>query len=240
MTIDIRVDDQGLIVQTDFDGGDCAARTGELYTGLCLNGATDEQTFREFTNSVDLLEPNKDGILLRYNRPPYNDPLNGDFSTSRDQTVPMIIAAGFYGKYGFLKRLAIAQLKRFTLFQNKDICSPENIGQYIRAFAVYRKIYFTPFYPILLLGDLFMLLSVIVRCVQGRKWDDVGDDILCIQSMLQATFVLPTPLSWLTRKIYAKFRPYGPYHAMEWYHRPESFGNPIDKIYRPLIEKWLS
>jgi hypothetical protein len=254
--ININFDEQGLIVQTNGDAGDCAARTGELYTGLLLNQVSNSSIREQFTNALNLLEPNKDGILLRYNKPPYNNPLKGDFATSRDQTIPMIIAAGYYDQRDFLKRIAIKQLKRFTLFQNKDLCDFQSIGNYIRAFWSSGYKLALLFYPLLLLGDLFMLVNSVIRCIKGRNYDDVGDDICHTQSQLQAVYDLPTPVSFLSRKIYSKYRPAftlslngnfirsksdnGVQYAFNHYHRPETFGNPINIVYKPLIKRWFT
>lgn len=255
----INFDDQGLIVQLNGDGGDCAARTGELYTGLFLNNVANKDIHMQFWSALELLDPNAEGLLLRYNKPPYNDPLHGDFATSRDQTVPIIIAAGFYYRQDFLKKLAWKQFKRFTLFQNKDLCDFENINQYIRAFWACGYKLMILLYPLLLLGDLFMLVNSVIRCIKGRNYDEVGDDINHTQSQLQAIYTLPTPISFLARKIYGKFRPAfgrplgtpessmqqvsgynGVQYAFDRYHRPETFGNPINIVYQPLIKKWFS
>lgn len=257
--ININFDEQGLIVQLNGDGGDCAGRSGELYTGLFLNKVSEKSICEQFTNVLNLLEPNKDGVLLRYNKLPYNDPFKGGFATSRDQTIPIIIAAGFYKEVNFLKRITVKQLKRFTLFQNKDLCDFESMGNYIRAFWSSGYKLALLFYPILLLGDLFMLVNSVIRCIKGKNYDDVGDDINHTQSQLQAVYALPTPISFISRKIYSKFRPAfsplsgtpiayshkvngynGVQYAFDWYHRSETFGNPINIIYQPLIKKWFS
>lgn len=233
----IKTDDQGLIVQLNGDAGDTAARTGEWYLGYHLNEDPDFKPPISFEDAIGLLEPNKDGVLLRYNRSPYNDPFKGDFATSRDQTNPNIIAAGFYKHFSFLKRISKAQLKRFGLYQNKDVASPEHVGIFIRALYQAGLKWLIVLYPFLLLGDVFNLINSVVRIVSGRlDHDDVGDDINHIQVCIQNALVLPTPISWLSRKIYKKFRYGGPQYAMDHYHRPESGGNPLNELYRPILE----
>lgn len=231
----ITFDENGLVVQTNGDGGDCAARTGQLYTGIHLNPVNGSGILG-FNLAMAHLEPNKDGILLRYNQPPYNNPSD----TSRDQTVPLLVALGFYKRLEILKRVFKVQFKHFMLFQNKDICSPEHLGVFIRSFYLAGLKSMILFYPLLLIGDIFNLINSLVRVYYSFKdKDDVGDDINHIQICLQNINSLPTPISWLSRKIYSKFRKYGVQWALDWYHRPSTFGNPINELYRPLIDKWF-
>src|SRR3990172_9344569 len=87
------LDTNGLMVQRDGDGGDCAARCGEYLTlrsaRFLSNIPNDEWPFVSWeTVKWNLV---KNGYVYRYNQPPYNDLTD----VSRDQTMPIVIAAGY-------------------------------------------------------------------------------------------------------------------------------------------------
>lgn len=90
-------------------------------------------------------------------------------------------------------------------------------------------------------------------------WNNVGDDVLLKRSMSLAKRNLPTPVSWLTRKLYAWLRPsYAniPFNGFDRatntiyrirdcentaaqysddvYYMPSSYANPIGDLYREM------
>jgi hypothetical protein len=241
--LDIKFDDQGLIVQLNGDGGDCAARSGELITGRVFTYSRDLETHGiYFDKVIRLLEPNGDGVLLRYNRTPYNKPYEGDFATSRDQTIPMIIAAGFVDQAAFVSRVFSKICNNWLRFHNGDLCGPEHLCVILRAllFSQPSVIWQLILFPLFCIGDFFNLLNSIIRIIYSHiDHDDVGDDINHVQICLQAIHCHPTPVSLLSRKLYSKLRYRGVQYAFDWYHRPSSGGNPLNELYRPIINKWF-
>lgn len=245
----MKFDTDGLIVQSDGDGGDCAARTGELVTGLILSNSVvtvnvDTNAYYSPQGYFSMASKQLQSYngpqpqLLRYRRYPYNDPAD----CSRDQTLPMVIAAGFVKDSYFINQTIQRTMLNLMRFQNGDICSPEHFAVFLRASRMAQKpsrFKAITDYPFLLLGDLFTLFNSVVRVVMtSLNQDDVGDWVNHVQVMLQAVHYRPTPFSFLSRQM-AKLVKGGVQRCLDWYHRPESGGNPINGLYRPEIERWL-
>lgn len=240
----VNFDDQGLIIQQDGDGGDCAARSGELITGRLLSDPASTGMIGVYCDKVlKLLEPNTDGIILRYNRVPYNDPYTPPFATSRDQIIPLVIAAGFADRSDFVKRVWKETKSNWMRFPNGDLCSPEHIAVFIRAWLRSNEatgLQLLWMIPLLFFGDLFNLLNSIIRIIKSHQdHDDVGDDINHVQVCLLSIHTKLTLLSQLSILIYGKYRWSGVQYAFDHYHRPETNGNPLNELYRPLIQKYF-
>lgn len=228
------VDENKLIVQTDGDGGDTAGREGDYWFYIGLNGGIGSipETQLTFKDVLKLLQVSP-GVFIRNPRhnpvtPPdksWDDPT--DFS--RDQSIPIILALGENKEYDVLKAMMKQQIKRFGFFQNKDWASPEDVGTYIRAFKAWYL------YPLLLVGDCFMLGESVVRLF--AKDGDVSDDINHTLILLQAQRHFPTPISWLARKIYKWFRKGGVQGAWDVYFDPRTRANDFYDLYRSLIDK---
>lgn len=230
-------DSLGLIVQQNGDGGDTLQRTGFYYLPGLIKG--DRGSSRCYDHEIDLLSPQ--GLPTRH---PTQYPLQKD--VSRDQLTPNIVALGFIRDMIYLPTIFVRVLKNFFRYpNNSDFASPEHINHFLRAglctgSAKINGEFLNPkaflWFPILLFGDLFMLLGVIIRCIQARDPDNVGDDLNTLVSVVQAQYTFPTPISYLARKLYLKFRPkpliYGPpevnniYMALKWYFRPDTGANP--------------
>jgi hypothetical protein len=231
----LHFDGFGMIVQADMDGGDSCNRLGMYYFGLWCRYHQEQDLFpvaMEFAKKAALLEVSAG----KYVRHP--DPLKWYSSpdrTSRDQLIPLICAFGAFGITGALKRLFNEMPK-----VNKDIFGPAHLALFIRAFNWF------PLWPVLWLTDLWMLFGVLIDLYKQRDPNEV-DDNNCIIMHLFAHKFLPTPVSWLARKVYSTFRPksLGPVtennrvmRALVHYHRKESGGSPaIAELYRPLIEE---
>lgn len=262
-------DEYGLIVQADGDGGDTCQRTGMYWFGRFLNdGKWLESTAWAFMAEAVKLEV-EPGILVRHPhqqnfRPPEtfrSDPR----TTSRDQQDPLVVALGaleptnFGGKKSLLTRIFKKHMSRWYMafkYQNADIANPSTWSVYIRAFNAKWA------YPFLFLADLGFLFGSLIVWTQ-RNPDDT-DDLNNIVRLTQAAIVMPTPVSWLARRLYARWRPktYGSYvgeyqfngqiykypgesnhvmGALVWYFRPQNFGNPeIAETYRPIIARYFS
>lgn len=215
-------DSNGLIVQADGDQGDTAGRTGDFWFHRGLSGASTVDHL-EFMRLLTLLQVSP-GVFVRH-PDHYNDP--NDFS--RDQTVPLILAMGAMEEYDSLRQLLKQQIKRYTLYQNNDLATPQDWGYYIRALRVWYL------YPVLLVGDLFMLTNSLIRCINGSD-DNTSDDVNHTLALLQAQYSYPTPISWLSRKIYKWFRRGGIQNAWDQYFKPSSGANPFNKLYEYKID----
>ena len=227
-------DDLGLIVQRDGDGGDTLQRTGFYYLpGLIANN---EESILHYDAELSTLW-GAEGPTRHIKQ------WSNQSEVSRDQLTPNIAALGFSGSSAKVEFLLIRLIKNFFRYPNgTDFASPEHIGIFLRAILCAKDRGFNwkaaLFYPLLLLGDLFMILGVIIRCYQAKDPDNVGDDLNTLVSVVQAQHTCGTPLSWLARKLYVKFRPQpfigldGPmstnnvFLALVWYFRKESGGNP--------------
>lgn len=233
-------DKYGLIVQSDGDGGDSAQRLGFYYTAAFLhhpNGSRYQDNRWKLMRALDTIEV-KPGTYIR-NPVRWNDP--GDFS--RDQQTPLVIAMGFFKMDRRLFRMAKEHLKRFGKYQNGDYASPEHWGFYIRSLRLWYL------YPLLIMGDMFTLLNTLILCLfKGRDPDNVGDDLNHILSLVQSHFIMPTPVSFIAKRLYEDFRPYNNGNAilgqpgaingaLSWYFRPSTNAPPLDAVWRPLIDK---
>jgi hypothetical protein len=238
-------DKHHLIVQPNGDGGDTAQRTGMYYyllwvweqMGLSILGWPLPLP-EDFERALRKLEINETGIFIRH-----PDMWNSPSDFSRDQQTPLIIAMGAYKSYDRLERMFATHTVRFGKYQNFDFSSPESLGFYIRAFRLKWA------YPILFIGDLFMLLNSLILCFFHGKDLNFSDDQNHILAILQAIYSMPTPISRAARYLYVKFRPINfgvtklnekspVMGALAWYHNPRHNGiQEFVDLWRPVIEK---
>lgn len=219
----MNLDSKGLIVQVSGDGGDTLQREGFWFEGIFLNPEHQYsiiQGMAPYITALTRLDTPQG--FVRNPTLPYNDPSD----TSRDQLVSNIRACGYYKYTQYLKFIFWSCAKNFSRYPNGDIAFLQDYGRFIRAF----KLWFL--YPLLPGCDIFILINSIIRCIQGRDLNNVGDDINHIGDLAQAQEIYPTPVSWLARKIYKWLRPSftphvsGPQYALNWYFRAASGGNP--------------
>lgn len=240
------------------DFGDSAQRIGMISFGKFLNETPNESEFN-FWLSLITVGP---GQFVRGPAPGWwNNPLN----FSRDQTRALVMAMGVYKKKGALKANFFSLIKNFGLYPNiypnwvkpgdsgyvkkfPDIASPEHYSEYIRAFYSSGNNWMLALYPLVLLGDLFKLLGTLIAVFYTDRDPTQADDLNSIMSLLQAYKYLPTPLSWLSRKIYAKFRPVipnnqgitdGPNSAMATYFGGPNSIKPMVDLYKSLIDAYI-
>lgn len=229
----IQFDEHGLIVQADGDGGDTAQRTGMFYF------VYDDPA--SFARALDQLEV-RPGVYVRH---PHQHGFRSDpREFSRDQQRALVIALGAYGMTARLWRMTKEHVKRLGKYQNKDFVGPSHVGEYIRAYGT------SYLYPVLLVTDFALLLNSARIAIVHRYDPGHSDDNNHVMSLAQARYVMPTPASWLARKIYKKFRPpndgnfrmkeaYAAHGALVWYHRAENNGNPlIGEAYRNVISNF--
>jgi len=260
-------DDLGLIVQKNGDGGDTLQRTGFFYLPGLIKGAVGARSC--YTQEIEMLW-GAEGPTRHIRQWPAQK------EVSRDQLTPNVAALGFLGAVSKIDFLWAKLRGNWFRYPNgTDVASPEHIGIFLRAWIKSGGSGIFLIYPLLLLGDLFMLLGVVIRCIQARepgriqKWlganvhwifvagepprvdgnkvvkvndaygpDNVGGDLNTLVSVVQAQYVCGTPISWLARKYYKRFRPmpfitlHGPmstnsiFLALVWCCREESGGNP--------------
>lgn len=288
----MRIDSWGLPI-TGGDGGDALNKYFTFQIRRRLYEKATGIPYRDIPElplplfALEFMFSESPGILRRHVDPNFWG--SYPWNVSRDQMVAVIsylalkINEGdLYGSYSKNLRAILWQtLKRGMFAQNQynnwvdprtdktakkkmpDFLSPEVWGMFARGFWPR----FGPMMlPIILFGDLFLLLSAMIKVwapitrdgsivPQSQGPDDVDDDNM--HNMLMVTQnVVPTPLSWLARKIFVKFRKdnYGNLGkmpdieattdsavqgALNWYHRPDAGGNiELAEIAGPIVEKY--
>lgn len=230
-------DKYGIIVQADGDRGDSASRCGIYYTLRKLVEPREKTLRYKFQNCLDKLQVAKDTYVRHPdNKTPYsNGQLPQEYIAdpkrfSRDQQSPLMVGLGFYDtSRSNLNGMFIAQLKRFGKFQNKDISGPQEVSTYIRAYNAWYL------YPVLLLTDLAMLVNSGIRVVKRHlNPDDTSDDVVTMLLTIQAYYRLPTPVSWLSRKLYALSKPLD---ALRSYFREETQAPPLYALYEEVLKQ---
>lgn len=220
---DVKFSPDGFPVQLDGDSGDAMARTGEYWNGLKFYNVLGipinewpKNTQFDFLKARCSLYVDK--IPYRSPYPPYNNPKD----VSRDQLMPFYISSNLW---------YLPVPSRF-MCPNGDILGP------IEYAAISRS---NRHYPIYLwVADICLCISVLIRCWQARDPNNVGDDILLTQYCILSALINDTIFAKAARWLYKTLRPKGVQYAFDWYHRPESGGNPFNELYRPLISKFLS
>jgi hypothetical protein len=236
----VYLDEYGLIVQADGDGGDTAQRTG-MYYYLQDDPAG-------FEKALDLLEVHP-GIFVRH---PQQDDFRSDpREFSRDQQRPLVIALGKYKMRDRLWRMLRGHVLRLGKYQNMDFIGPVGVGEYIRSFEA------KPLYPALVITDLCLLVGSVYLAAEASFDTDEVDDNNHVMTLIQAQQVMPTPLGWLAAEAYLRLRPRNKGNfflgkenpvlgALAWYHRRESGGNPFlgnglyQKLTMSLPEKQIA
>lgn len=249
-TIDKYIDSHDCVVMKNGDGGD--ANHGFFYViGAMYASASQKHRcmLRDFARrmigylQVDpetYVRHKDDGVTW------HADPKE----FSRDQELSLVWMMAVCGFNYHVEAIVKSRLRRFGRCQNADILGPEHWGLYIRAMR-WRWLYLT-----LILCDLHMVLSVIVRCIKSQlDFDDVGDDKNTTLMIMAGESVMWTPLVEIARLIYKYFRADwfvdGEYHhkisigngvqyAWDRYYREETGAPPINDYMRPFITGWLA
>ena len=252
----------GMLTQRSGDGGDSCFQTMHYSFGKFLINDKDVVKFNYWLSRL-----RKDnGVFVRHPDPTkwYSNPLN----FSRDQTRALVFAMGAYGVEDQLKYNLLNLVKNFGFYPNKypnyvlstdsgytaktpDFASPENYAEYIRALYMTDNKYMLLLYPLVLLGDVFKLIGTLISVFYTDRDLSKSDDTNAISSHLQALNSMPTPLSWLARKIHSKYRPVIPndqgitngLESAMWAYwsgnnRPE-YIEPMYYLYKPLLDKWF-
>lgn len=178
-----------------------------------------------------------------------------------------------------IRRMALACLKRWGFAQNKKDGLNGDMGKTklpdfmaLRALPLFLRAS-RWLYPIACVADVLLVLAALAAC--GPVWKDGGgfarrgandvDDNNTILTFAVCRARMPTPLSWLAVRLFAKLRPwnygcaelvkedaetrvaflpdtYRPvYGALRWYHRAEAGGNPeVAELWKPIVERWFT
>jgi hypothetical protein len=252
----------GLITQTDNDGGDSANRHGSfVFLSYLLDdrvsGIMEHSKLRNYIVESEQYVRHPDKTKW------YSNPNN----FSRDQQTPLVLACGAAQDRYALKHLFAQHIKRFGFYQNThdsngkrkipDIMSPEHLGYYIRSAWQCRIHWALALYPLLLLGDLFMLLGIVLTNLKADKDMDYCDDINGQLALMQANISLPTPITLLCNKLFKTrrvtyaailagsctpeveaMRPLsGTESSSAWYFRPEANAPDMAPLYIKALRK---
>lgn len=192
------------------------------------------------------------GVFVRNPGPGYPAWAANPHTFSRDQQRSLVVAMGALKQKKQLWLTLKRHVARLGWYQNDqeidgskktaDFAAPDILGEYIRAFWMASgpvgRVLGLLAYPVVLLTDVSAFVGMLLNFINWRNPNDVDDDN-AYMTMLQAKHALPTPLSWLARKIYKHLRPGGPLHAMEWKHRSETGSPPFFELYKETLEKEL-
>ena len=231
------IDNFGLITQdingnTFGDGGDSSHKTSHLEITLNLQHVVERPHFQK------LIEVQKATPFVRHPDPSKWYSQTDRFS--RDQATPYLIALALNKNYKMLAHFFFRHMLHGFLFtwnyipnwvmpgdpgykkKMPDITLFEFFNVYIRGFRLY------PLYPLLLLGDLEMFLGSIVK--RFSKSNDVANSLA---NTLLAQRVMPTPLSYLSRKILKPIVQI----RLDDYFMESKMEPPINEFYKPIVEK---
>jgi len=231
------IDQWGLIVQdlngySKGDAGDACHKTSHLAIANYLNGQQLHSSFQR------LIEVQKATPFVRH--PDSSKWYSRTDRMSRDQSFPYVIALALLANFGMLFHFFIRHALHLFLFtwnyypnyvmpgdtdykrKMPDITLFEFFNVYIRGFRLY------PLYPLLLIGDLEMLGSCLIK-----RYDSDKDVCNSLASVLLAKEIMPTPLSYLARKI---LKPVAQ-RKLDDYFREDWMEPPINEFYRPSVDK---
>jgi len=213
------IDSFGFITQNasqNWDGGDSSQREGSfalLIEELYNQGKVDSQDmldiFQRYEKNIDQIKCGLGGLR----RHPDQSKWYGQRDVmSRDQWIPNVIACG-NGLDAELRYLLLGHMLRALLFttntcpdwvmtggpgykwQLPDVTVLSSWGLYIRSFDC--KL----LWPLLLLFDLQTVVNSLI-IVGNSMWNPTNTDVSNqLNTLIQAYRRMPTPFSWLARKI---------------------------------------
>lgn len=143
--------------------------------------------------------------------------------------------------------------------QVPDVTSPDAWGEIIRALVMafpMLKVLYPVLLIVLTITDVFALIGLLASFPKWKNPDEADDDNM-IMSYLQAKYAVPTPISFIVRKIYKHYRPAagftdetkvfpltkqgrtGAFMAINWKHRPSQGAPPFGSLYLDILEKEL-
>ena len=180
------IDQYGLYVQADGDGGDCPHRCGIMLAYF----ATTTGAYRKLiTNIYKYLEPGKPLEFIRY-PDKWNDPK--DFS--RDQASRLMLGLGMSKETAVVRDYYRKVIENGCKHPNGDYLGTGEPGNIIRLLNMWYL------YPALLFLDVKFLFDLI-----SRKIIPWGYDALFLPDLYYSKIKYPTPAVWLTIFIYKFF-----------------------------------
>lgn len=208
----------GLVVaQQDGDVGDGPQRTSFAHLALIMQGDLSNKQSFLYAEAFHWL--NSDHKLVRDTHSQWNDPKD----ISRDQLDPYNIVRCIYAPLNYY-------LLPWLSYPSLDIAGPQTWALNIRALKLHIL------YPLLPFLDLQILVAVAITCLDKNP-EHVDDDNL-IARLCQAILIMPTPTTWLARKIYSNYRDI--LGAIGHKHRIEAGGNPtFVSVWAPVIRKYF-
>jgi len=281
-TFETYIDEYGMYSEkfsNEWSSGDSMQRVGFKFLANYFKHKIfgTEESFLELKKAIVVFYKQLDQIRVSkgiYCRHPRKSKWTSDYKeTSRDQHISLIVALGFLQDKKELWSFTWRHILRLGVFNNiieqgddqfqkpwykrkvklPDITSPAHWGMLIRAWRAW------PLYPVLLLGDLFNLIGTFITIYNCKVDPSTYDDISGMCLMFQEKYILPTPIGWLNRKIYFKYRPaymmaksekpdtiiytrtkeisgakYSLYRYFKWDWQP-----PFDVLYDDIIDKIL-
>lgn len=274
----MNVDNYLLPQQANGDRNDQLQRCGMLAVAAQLNPEIDHNLANIISASTtalyreDRLQP-KSGVFVRYTG---GDPDN----VSADQLIAALCAFVQRLNKEEIRNLFVAMAKRFGFAQNKKDGLNADTRTKIPDFMALRALplffrYSKFLYPLTYVVDVLLVIGALLavgpvfhdnKLLPSRRSPDDVDDNNTFLTLLVCRTRMPTLLSMLAVKIYAKLRPwnygcreetvvvkdkatmmvtnnsrYKPvYGALRWYHRAESGGNPeVAEVFAPLCKRYF-
>jgi len=235
------IDDYQMVVtKFDRDGGDsCAHGCAILYAAAVNDDLPTEAMLGVYTSK---LEVNSGEYCRHPDRTMWYSRVN---TFSRDQLTALLALLGVRGQKAPLRRLFKAHLKHLFLFawntrqvnsypdghtgvsydwKVPDITFIDIFGMYIRGFDFFLA------WPVLLLCDIPTLIGSIIYRLK------LSSSTIQMNHILMVDFsnrVMPTPISWLAKKIYGKATPIAALQA-SW---GPDWQPPVDQYLTEMIEE---
>lgn len=275
MGFDEYFDEAGLLTNgSNRDGGDSAQMMGLYrfgrYMQLRGNKGALQREQAKFAQELNMLtyeewvldkenhvqeKHSHPGVYVRHPKPCHEAWWANPRTFSRDQQRSLAMAMGALKQRKALWQIFWQHIKRIGWYQNDqeidgkkklaDFAAPNILGEYTRAFYMAGIVPVAILWPVLLATDLSALVGLVINFAYTWKQFDSCDDDNDIMAHLQAKVALPTPISWLNRKLYKWFRPKcnapgnGPISAFNRKHRSETGSPPFGELYTPILEREL-
>lgn len=192
------------------------------------------------------------GTYVRHPSPCTPNWAGNPHTFSRDQQRSLVFAMGALKQKRKLLQAFWKHILRLGWYQNdqetdgtsiplyrRDVAPPDVLGEYLRAGYMAGFYFLAVLWPLLFASDIFLIIGLLGNLYKWKEDPTNVDDDNQLLELLQAKVALPTPLSFLARKIYKYFRPGGVLKAFTTKHRLESGSPPFTELYTDIINKEL-
>jgi hypothetical protein len=263
------LDSRGLIVDSDGDAGDQLQREGFWFEGASLNSTFPPEGMAPYTSALKILSTPQGFVrswAAPYDNP---TDTSRDQLVSNIRALGYIknVLDGLH--YTWLSQIFWAVVKNFSRFPNGYIAFVNDYARFIRAFGLWYLYPLLLVGDLPLAVNALLICFWLARTprpwqvwlaskaswlywltnqyppnAEGAPQSPYGptntsNDINFIGDLAQAQNIYPTPISWLTRKIYKKFRPGGISFALGSYFAPSTKANPeFVVLWIPIVEKF--